>query len=89
MMNYLPCKRRKLPQSECKGVKWHARANKWVVNLVRNRVEKHLGYYNDLETAIAVRKAAEIDYEAKRIRKVMSKQRSSFINEPPCPFCGK
>ena len=44
------------------GVRWDKRAKKWKVQITVNKKQLHLGYYNDIEEAIKVRKKAEIEY---------------------------
>ena len=45
-----------------KGVSWNKRRNKWEVYINVNKKRIKLGYYDDLEEAIKVRKEAEIKY---------------------------
>jgi hypothetical protein len=40
-------------QSGIKNVRWEKRRNKWQVRLKINGKDKHIGYFNDLETAKA------------------------------------
>lgn len=42
------------------GVCWHKQRGKWKVEIMANRVKKHIGVFDNLEDAIAARKAAEI-----------------------------
>ena len=44
------------------GVNYVRKTNKWKAVIMINRKTIFLGYYNDLEEAIEVRKQAEIDY---------------------------
>ena len=48
---------RKDSTSGCPGVNWDAPHNKWRVRLVHNSVRVELGFYTDLEQAVAVRHA--------------------------------
>ncbi len=41
------------------GVSWHKRISKWVASITHNKKRIHLGYFENLEEAIAARKAAE------------------------------
>lgn len=45
-----------------KGVSWHARTGRWRAHLTLNRRGIHLGYFRDINDAIAARKAAEAKY---------------------------
>lgn len=44
------------------GVYWTPSLNKWVVKYMFNGENIHGGYYKDLESAIAVRRALELKY---------------------------
>ena len=44
------------------GVSWYKKYKKWKVRIISNGKDIHLGYYDDLEEAIKVRKQAEIEY---------------------------
>lgn len=44
------------------GITWSKVANKWQARIKINKQLKHLGYFDDLEKAIEVRKQAEIKY---------------------------
>jgi len=44
------------------GVGWNKASNKWYAAIYVEGKQKHLGYFTDLEEAIAERKQAEIDY---------------------------
>jgi hypothetical protein len=44
------------------GVYWRKRAPKWVAQITHNYKQIHLGYFDDLEAAIAARKAGELRY---------------------------
>ena len=46
------------------GVVWHKRISKWQVKIKHNYKYIHLGYYTNIEDAIAARKAAEKIYWA-------------------------
>ena len=46
------------------GVSWHKHGSKWQVGIVHNQKRMHLGLFDDLEAAIAARKAAEKLYWA-------------------------
>ena len=48
--------------SGCKGVVFNTKSNKWTSAITINGKRMHLGYYNELEEAIKVRKNAEIEY---------------------------
>lgn len=43
----------------CKGVCWNARAQKWQAQIMRQSQNLHLGYFDDINHAIAARKKAE------------------------------
>jgi hypothetical protein len=43
------------------GVRWHEGASKWVANIGINGKDKHLGYFTDIDDAIACRKKANIE----------------------------
>jgi hypothetical protein len=44
------------------GVQWHKRVKKWAVRIGHKGRELSLGYFEDIEEAIRVRKEAEIEY---------------------------
>ncbi len=46
------------------GVSWNRRRSKWIAHITHNQKHIHLGYFDDLEVAIAARKAAEKLYWA-------------------------
>ena len=46
------------------GVCWHKRISKWVARIMHNYKHIHLGYFTDIEDAVAARKAAEKLYWA-------------------------
>ena len=46
------------------GVCWHKRISKWQASIVHNQKHIHLGYFTNIEEAIAARKAAEKLYWA-------------------------
>jgi hypothetical protein len=48
--------------SGCKGVNYDKRNNKWVVRIGLNRKRIHIGYFDDFEEAVKVRKKAEVKY---------------------------
>lgn len=48
--------------SGTKGVCWHKRLKKWAARIDINKSRIHLGYYSDIDDAIAARKAAEEKY---------------------------
>lgn len=49
-------------QSKVLGVFWNTLKKKWQAQITCNRKQKHLGFFDSLEAAIAVRKAAEIEF---------------------------
>ena len=53
---------RKDNTSGCKGVNWDKRHNKWHVRLSYNKVRMDLGYFDDFDKAVSVRKEAEKKY---------------------------
>ncbi len=55
-------KKRKNNKSGYTGVHWYKAKNKWQVYIKINYKRLHLGYYDDLEEAIKVRKEAEKKY---------------------------
>jgi hypothetical protein len=46
------------------GVSWHKQRSKWVAQIKHNHKVIHLGYFTNIEDAIAARKAAEKLYWA-------------------------
>lgn len=46
------------------GVSWHKQRSKWRAQIEHNQKRIHLGYFTDIEDAIAARKAAEKLYWA-------------------------
>lgn len=46
-----------------KGVSWNKAMSKWRARIVINKKEIHLGYFDDIEDAIRVRKEAEEKYQ--------------------------
>ena len=44
------------------GVRWYRWASKWLAHIKHNYKQIHLGYFDDLEEAIAARKAGELKY---------------------------
>ena len=46
------------------GVSWYKRDSKWQARIKHNQKDTHLGYFENLEEAIAARKAAEKLYWA-------------------------
>ena len=50
--------------SGCPGVVWYKQNSKWVAKIKHNQKLIHLGYFTDLEEAVAARKAAEKLYWA-------------------------
>ncbi|NTF67922.1 HNH endonuclease [Rhizobium rhizogenes] len=44
------------------GVCWHKQRGKWKAEIMANRVKKHLGVFDNIEDAIAARKAAEAEF---------------------------
>lgn len=61
-LNMLDKKKYKNCKSGVMGVTWHTRDEVWAVRIRINKKETHLGYFDDLQEAIAVRKAAEVQY---------------------------
>ena len=53
---------RKDNTSGCKGVNWDKRRSKWHVRLSYNKVRMELGYFDDFDKAVSVRKEAEKKY---------------------------
>ena len=49
-----------------KGVSWHKRSSMWQAHISIDKHRVHLGYFIDLDDAIAARKKAEDDKERKR-----------------------
>lgn len=49
-------------KSNCRGVYWNGKINKWVVEIWENKNRRYLGVYSDLNEAIKVRKEAENKY---------------------------
>ena len=47
-------KTRKDNTSGCRGVAWHKKSNKWMVQVVQNKKPKYLGLYEDFEFACLV-----------------------------------
>lgn len=43
------------------GVAWHKNHRKWQVSIKANGRNKHLGLFDDLDAAVAARKAAEVE----------------------------
>lgn len=52
-------------KSGCKGVTWHKRIKKWQVSVAVNKVQKHIGYFDDLEFAALVATEARDKYHGK------------------------
>ena len=44
------------------GVSWHKQRSKWQAKITHNQKQIHLGYFENLEEAIAARKAGELKY---------------------------
>ena len=44
------------------GVYWYKRDSKWQARIMHNRKNIHLGYFTDIEEALAARKAGELKY---------------------------
>lgn len=44
------------------GVSWFKRDCRWRATITINRRQKHIGYFDSFEDALAARKAAEIEY---------------------------
>lgn len=61
--NMANTKRRSDNTSEIKGVFWSKRSSKWCAQIAVSGVSKHLGYYEDIDSAaMAYRKAAEQEF---------------------------
>lgn len=60
--NAMNASKRKDNKSGTVGVSWYNRYNKWVVQIKANNKRIHLGYFTDINDAIAARKQAEIKY---------------------------
>lgn len=54
--------KRKDNRSGCPGVSWYKNRSAWLVRINHEGKEVNLGYYDDLDEAISVRKRAEIEY---------------------------
>ena len=48
--------------SGCKGVNWYKSRNLWLARITVNRKGICLGYYDNYDDAVAIRKAAEVKY---------------------------
>ena len=48
------------------GVSWIARVKKWIAQIIVDGKHRHLGYFTDLDAAVAARKAAEIELHSHR-----------------------
>ncbi len=44
-----------------KGITWHIGMKKWRAQIVHQAVNYHLGYFDDIEVAVCVRRAKEIE----------------------------
>lgn len=44
------------------GVSWHKQSSKWRATIKHNQKKIHLGYFENLEDAVAARKAGELKY---------------------------
>ena len=53
---------RKDNRSGVMGVHWHRAGNKWQASINSHGVTQYLGLFNDLDEAVAVRKAAEAEH---------------------------
>lgn len=53
-------------KSGYRGVHWSKRGGKWEAQIKRNNIIKNLGYYDDLEEAVAVRRAAELAWTKRK-----------------------
>lgn len=51
-------KRRADNSSGAKGVSWHKRIGKWHVEVMANKIRRHIGYFEDLELAELVAQEA-------------------------------
>lgn len=49
-------------KSGVNGVHWHKKARKWQAYVMHNKKQVHLGLFTSLQVAIAVRRAAEVEY---------------------------
>jgi hypothetical protein len=47
-------------KSGCKGVSWHAQAQKWRATIMHNRKQHYLGLFDDVETAAAAYRSASV-----------------------------
>lgn len=54
--------------SGCKGITWHKKANKWMVQLTVNNKPKYFGCYDDIELADLVAQEARNKYYGKFAR---------------------
>ena len=50
------------PRGQVCGVYWYTKQNKWSAEIVINNQKINLGFFDDVEEAIKVRKAAELKY---------------------------
>jgi hypothetical protein len=46
--------------TQCPGVTWSPRDNKWLANITSNGKKKYLGLFTDHADAVTARKAAEV-----------------------------
>lgn len=60
--NMMNQKIRKNNTSGVTGVTWNKKLNKWAARIVVNYKNIHLGYFNNIEEAITIRKKAELKY---------------------------
>lgn len=67
--------------SGTKGVCWHKGMKKWVARIGINRSRIHLGYFDNIEDAIATRKAAEEKYFKPVLEKYEEHKKDGKSNE--------
>jgi hypothetical protein len=60
--NKMNRKKRKNNTSGTTGVYWESKSNKWCACIYYNKKKIRLGYFNDINEAVKIRKEAEIKY---------------------------
>lgn len=60
--NHRNTTRRKNNTSGVVGVSWYKAGAKWTAYIMVDRTKQHLGYFDNIDDAIAARKAAEAEY---------------------------